>query len=533
MSFLKSRIFTAPVSIVLIAALVFCLVPMPVLASGLGLGCEGGITLGGTDEKTVLEYKEVCFITGEPVEMAGTVSIRKSTRQDMVNITYTYNLKNAGKDMTLVRNVSYDIKTVEAAGGQVVEEITLSKNPSETVRAGNSVYSLRSYEFSSSRIIDKKPAINYFAGNMRWRKTYQVTGTNNMGSVTMEITGRSFGYDQSWGNTETSILNYEIMSEKTIGDVHDMWAGRAEVTVSSSVVEDIKYVENIPEQISFQGGYVKTRNNTSILEYYCSLPEFDAKGISTYKMIETRNSLKLEAFPKQVRLPVQELPHLRGHWAEDNIKMLFSLGIFSNVFNDNDGNGRESANAGFDPEQLITRAEFVAALVKTVGEQAGDVQEDKATASRRTRSVRIGKQEEEILSPYADVPVDHVFFQQIKAAHEKGLILGKATGVFAPGDEITLAEVIVLFVRALGLEKLAPNPYAITFFMDDTSIPGYARNAIFAAERIGLIKGDNNGYLGAGEKITRARAADLLITFIEYMREGIRKDYRERIFGYY
>lgn len=516
-SVLKYRLIAIPLAIVVLAAMVFCSAALTVFAGGIELGYEGGITSGSADEKTTLEYREVCFITGEPIELTGTVSVRKSARQDTINTTYTYNLKNADKNMTLVRNVSYSIKTAEATDGQVVEEISISKNPSETIRVGNDVYFLRNYEFSCSRIIDKKPAINYFAGNMRGRKTYQLTSVNNGGSVTVEVTGKSFGYDQYWGNTETSILNYEISSEKTIGDIHDRWSGRAELTISSSVIEDIKYIENIPEQISFQGGYIKTRSNSSILEYFCSFPEFDAKGISTYRMIETRNSFKLEAFPQQVRLPVQDLSHLRGHWAEDKIKMLFSLDIFDDTFSN---------------EKFITRAEFVAALVKAFGEKDGDLQDDKATSLGRPRVTRRGKQEEEIVSPYLDVAVDHKYFQQIKSAHEKGLVLGKGHGVFAPEDRITLAEVMVLFIRALGLEELAPNPYAITSYRDDASIPGYARNVIFVAERIGLIKGDNNGYIRAQEEITRARAAELLTGFITYMREGIRKDYRERIFGY-
>jgi N-acetylmuramoyl-L-alanine amidase len=344
-SVLKFKFIAIPVSMMVLAAIIFCLESLTAFAGGIEMGYEGGITSGSADEKTVLEYKEVCFITGEPIELTGTVSVRKSARQDTVNATYTYNLKNADKDMTLIRNASYNIKTMETTDGQIVEEISLSKNPSETIRVSNDVYLLRNYEFSCSRIIDKKPAINYFAGNMWGRKTYQVANVNNGSSVTIEITGKSFGYDQYWGNTGTSILNYEIKSEKITSDIYDRWAGRAEVTISSSVIEDIKYMENIPEQISFQGGYVKTRSNSSILEYFCCLPEFDAKGVSTYRMIETRNSLKLEAFPQQVRLPVQEISHLRGHWAEDKIKMLFSLDIFNDTFS---GNGNSDSNSGND-----------------------------------------------------------------------------------------------------------------------------------------------------------------------------------------
>ena len=55
--------------------------------------------------------------------------------------------------------------------------------------------------------------------------------------------------------------------------------------------------------------------------------------------------MAVETFPVQKRLPVPSLNHLRGHWAENDIKG-FSLGVFQG--------GEET----FNPEQVITRAEF-------------------------------------------------------------------------------------------------------------------------------------------------------------------------------
>ncbi|NSW91649.1 MAG: S-layer homology domain-containing protein [Firmicutes bacterium] len=513
--------FFAPVVTTIFVLIVSCFKPLPVFAQKVQLGYEGGITSGSVDSNASLEYREVCFITGEPIVFSGTVTVKKTTRQDTVNATYTYNLKNIDKSASLIRSISYNIKTVETKDGQVVEEVSLLRNPSETIRINNDTYVLRNYEFSYSRLVDKKPAIDYFAGSMWGKKTYQIGNVNNGGTITVEMTGKTFGYDQYWGNTETCILNYEIKSERRTGDAYDRWGGRAQVTVSSSAVEDIKFVGNIPEQISFQGGYVKTHSNSSILEYFCSLPEFDSKGISTYRMIETRDSLKLEAFPQQTRLPVYDLSYLRGHWAENEIKMLYSLGVFNN-------NEKE-----FNPEEFMTRAEFVAALVEAFGEDPVDSSPTaKTTASRSSRTIRSREKVEEIISPYADIPVDHKYFSQIDKAHKKGLILGRGQEIFAPEDKITLAEVVVVFIRALGLEELAPNPYAITPFKDDASIPTYARNAIYVADRIGLIKGDDKGYIRCDEKITKARAATLISNFITYMREGIRKDYRERVIGY-
>jgi len=53
--------------------------------------------------KTSFEYKEVCFITGEPIVFEGTLTIRKTLRQDkttgknVITANYTYNLRNLEK----------------------------------------------------------------------------------------------------------------------------------------------------------------------------------------------------------------------------------------------------------------------------------------------------------------------------------------------------------------------------------------------------------------------------------------------------
>lgn len=359
--------------IVFMVTLVCLLQPLQIFAQKAELSYEGGIFSVSKDEKVPLEYKEVCFITGEPIVFSGTVTVKKTVRQDVTNVAFTYNLKNVERSAILTRNLSYDIKSIKTEDEQTIEEMSFSKKPSETLRINNDIYVLRNYEFSHSKIIDKMPIIDYSAGNMWGRKTYQIGNANSGGTVTVEITGKVFGYDQNWGSIETAILNYEINSERRNGDTFDRWGGSAKVTISSSITKEIKFMQNIPEQISFEGGYVKTCNNSSILEYYCSLPEFDSKGISNYKMIETRDSLKLETFPEQTRLPVHDLSYLRGHWVEEEIKMLYSLGAFND-----DGDK-------FNPGDFITRAEFTAALVKTFSD---DFTEPPMTKKQKLREVQ-------------------------------------------------------------------------------------------------------------------------------------------------
>lgn len=494
------------------------IIPCTVYAREGDCGYEGGISSGEAMGKTVFEYQEVCFITGEPVVFKGTLSIKKSLKDDSVVSTYTYNLKNIDKSATLTRVLSYNTKMTKKDNGQTIEETSLSKTPVETVKIDNVTYVLKSYDFTRSNLIDFKPAINYFAGNTWGRKIYQTGTASNGGAVTVEATGRFYGYDQYWGNTEVEIFNYIIESEKKNGDEVDSWGGTAYVSLSSSTTKQVKFYENYPDQISFDGGYVETQCNSSIMEYNSKLPEFDSKGVSTDRIIDTKDTLKIETFPVQKRLPVPDLRSLRGHWAENDIKALYSLEVF------------KPADSIFNPEQVMTRGEFTAAIV----EAAKEVPSDPALTSRtssRSRTTR-NKTEDVIVSPFSDVSTESKYFNQIDSAYKRGLISGIGNSKFNPNSPLTVADALTIFIRATGLEVLAPNPYAVTTFRDNDQIPEYARNAIYVAEKIGLVRGDDRGYIRPNDKLTKARAAAFISRFINYMRDGIKKDYRERIINY-
>jgi N-acetylmuramoyl-L-alanine amidase len=274
-------------------------------------GYEGGISSGEAPGKTQYEYQEVCFLSGEPIVLTGTLSIKKTVKQNTVSTTYTYDLQNIDKSVSLRRTLTYRSVLTEKDNGQTIEETFLTGRPSETVRIGNTTYTLSSYDFTRSSLLDSNPAIDYFAGNFWGKKIYRVGGgIVRSGTVIVEVTGNYYGYDQYWGNTEVQTLRYMIESQERKGDFIDRWGGTADVVISSTTSQELKYIKNEPEVISFDGGYLLEQQNNSIMEYDCRLPEFDSSGISTGKMLRTSNSLKIESFPVHKRLPVPELSPL-------------------------------------------------------------------------------------------------------------------------------------------------------------------------------------------------------------------------------
>lgn len=477
-------------------------------------GFEGGISSGYAEGQQTFEYGEVCFLTGKPIELKGTLTIKKSLRQGVIRSTYTYNLANGQENATLRRVFTYDTTVTQTGSRQTLEETVFSRNPSEIVEVDGRSYVLTGFDFSRSNIIDQRPAVNFYAGNVHGRKTYSVAGAGG-GTVTVDISGDFYGYEQYWGTIETGKYIYHIKHTGQ-GAGADSWGGTVENNYSFTSSKRFDYQENIPELISFQGGYVQAEYNRSVLEYRTLLPEFDSAGYSTDNMIEKKGTMAVETFPVQKRLPVPSLNHLRGHWAENDIKRLYSLGVFQG--------GEET----FNPEQVITRAEFTEAIVRA----AKAVPVDPDLQERGASRVASRKKEEDAVSPFRDVPTDHAIFKSISEAYERGLVNGISNGLFAPDNTLTMAEALTILIRALGLENMGPGQNAVTVFRDNDDIPYYARNAAYVAYRIGLVQGDTTGRLNPNQSLTKSRAAALLNRFIDYMREDMARDYREKVLLY-
>lgn len=480
-------------------------------------GYEGGISSGEVPDNSTFEYKEVTFISGKPVVFEGTLLIKKSQRQDKLTTTYTYNLRNG--ENTLTRVLVYTTESEKWENGQITETVSLT-SARESVRIDGVTYTIpniNSYQFARSNLIDPRPAVNYHAGSIWSRKVYQVGAANDGNTVTVECTGTFYGYDQYWGNAESLLLDYIISGERNTADGVDIWGGTATIAISSTSTEQLEYFENRPNQISFSGSYVQSRMNSNVLEYTCMLPEFDSRGISTDRIVTYSDSLAIETFPIQRRLPTTDLRNARGHWAENDIKIMFGLEVFK-------GDG-----SNFYPDNYMTRAEFAAAMTKV----AKEVPQDPTLITRTVQTSRRTTGKEIIVSPFDDVSINNIYFDDIKSVFERGIMFGKGQDRFAPNDYITRAEATVAFIRALGFESLAPAPVAVTSFRDNDLIPEHARNATYVAHRIGLIQSDSKGNMNPNKRLTKAEGAAMFNSLIKYLQEGIRKDYRDRLINYY
>lgn len=470
-------------------------------------GYEGGISSGAVAGKTVMDYMEVFMAAGEPILFKGTLTVKKSVKQGIVSATYSYSLKNNDRLATLSRVQSFTTRQSIKSNGQIVEDTVLSRAASENIKVKDVNYVLRSNDYTRTCIIDQKPAINYFAGNMWEKKTYSVTSASVSGSVTVEITGDVYGYENYWSSVEAQKLRTDIQSDLKKGTVKDKWGGYADINISSSTAKTLRYIENKPEKISFRGGYILSQNNTSILDYSYILPEFDSKGNSTGNLNEGKESLKMETHPVLTRLPVIEAAGIKGNLNEESIKRLASLGILK----------LDETNTR--AEQYITRAEFASIIDSSAPKVPSD---PLISASQLVKQKTAGEKK---ISPFSDVSVENEYFSTIDSIFKRGLMTGNGNGKFSPSIPVKLIDVILVIIRALGLENMAPEPLPESSFKDAGKIPAYAAKAVYAAERLMLVESDENGNLNPSEYLTRAKLSGIMDRYVNYMMEGMLDGY--------
>ncbi len=496
--------------------MIFVIVSMLLFATGVQAkqgdnGYVGGISSGETSGSKYFDYQEVVFIAGEPILFSGQVLVKRSEKSDSETITYRYDLTH-GEEDKLTRTVIYTTE-ITNTNDQIIKDTVLKSKPTEKITIDGKTYSLdddSNVDFSMSTITDDRPAADYFAGNWNGKKVY--IGSDDE-RITLTSTGSLYGYDQYWGSAETEEILMYIECESGTDDEEDNWGGTVNIKISSTSTQALIYETNRPNEISFEGGYRQRKENNSVLTYTAKLPEFDSDGIATDRKETYTDSISQENYPQQTRLYVPNLKQIKGHWSEEDVKQLYSLEILDNPSN-------------FKPNQYMTRAEFAKAIVL-----AGKIPVEEDTGKKVNPRLKKNTDDEQGL-PYSDVPENHPYYKYIEALYNTGVMTGVGEQRFHPDDIINRAQAFTIFIRVLGFEGLAPNPTGITYFRDNDDIPDWARNSINVASYISLVEGDDYGYLNPNEPMTKAEAAVVLNRLVEYLRQGIVREYRDRVLMY-
>jgi len=166
-----------------------------------------------------------------------------------------------------------------------------------------------------------------------------------------------------------------------------------------------------------------------------------------------------------------------GHWAESYITLLTDMGIVT---------GDEHGNT--NPENNITRAEFIAVIVRTFGLTAGG----------------------NVSANFPDVASGRWYHTNFAIARYHGIITGDDRGHANPSNDITRLEATVILARALD----ATLTGATTSFTDNDAIPPWGRASVAAMTEQEIITGFPGGYFRPQQNLTRAEGFALIARII-------------------
>ncbi len=209
--------------------------------------------------------------------------------------------------------------------------------------------------------------------------------------------------------------------------------------------------------------YVPTAFSTSEGK---TMTTFQRKGNSSYALI--RNAASFSDVSK--------------HWAETTIQAMSRKFIVS---------GRSGTT--FEPDKVISRAEFAMFIAKGLGLEA-----NKAETAK-----------------FKDLPSNLAAAPYIGAASAAGIVFGNPDGTFKPYSPITRQDMAIMMIRAAkfaGLTTDIPQAAAnyLSPFTDKAKVSSYATNDVARSVHHGIIYGKSTTLLAPLSNATRAEATVML-----------------------
>jgi len=174
-----------------------------------------------------------------------------------------------------------------------------------------------------------------------------------------------------------------------------------------------------------------------------------------------------------------------GSYAKKAIVELFDQGIVTGV-----------EESKFYPASNITRQDFAIILAKTL---------------------KLDVSNPPALPTFLDVPTSNYAYSYVEAAVKAGLIKGTGSNLFGTGQNISRQDMVVMFVRALGVDPTGKA--GALQFADRSQIADYSKDFIAAAVEYGLITGYNN-FFNPAAKVDRQAVALVASKFLKFKENG-------------
>jgi hypothetical protein len=177
---------------------------------------------------------------------------------------------------------------------------------------------------------------------------------------------------------------------------------------------------------------------------------------------------------------------IASHWSQVDVQLLANKLVIDGM-----------TDTTFAPDRNITRAEFAALVVRSLGIDPSGLSTDK----------------------FNDVKSSDWFVNVVGAAFKANLIDGYEDGSFRPNAQINREELATMVIRAMRYAGLSPTVSAseqdslLNKFTDAGQIV-FAKAEIAAAINAGVINGMTDTTIGSRQQATRAQSATMLKRFL-------------------
>ncbi|MHB8064420.1 MAG: glycosyl hydrolase, partial [Ruminiclostridium sp.] len=171
-----------------------------------------------------------------------------------------------------------------------------------------------------------------------------------------------------------------------------------------------------------------------------------------------------------------------NHWAKEAINDMGSRMVIS-------GGG----NNVFEPNRDITRSEFAAIVVKSLGLKPG-------TGN----------------NPFEDVASTDRYCNYIETAYEYGIISGYDKSKFGPMDKVTREQAMTMITKAMKITGISVDIKAdeveklLSEYTDSKQSSTWAKESIVACVKAGIVSGKSGKILAPKDDITRAEVASIV-----------------------
>jgi hypothetical protein len=440
---------------------------------------------------TTYEYEEVVFISGEPVEFSGTITVEiddediMDTAEGTYDEVYEIEASNAETGATLEKTIEFSTyyKIYEGEYKNQIVRNSVMTDWEETIVIDSIEYELDmdASSYSKTSIEDLTTGVSYYDTALSYNAEYISSEDEE---IIVSGNGNIYGYSQPWSKVETQTVSMIVMG--------DDWQITASVKPFLEAKKTIYYDETKPYAISFDGSYTQRFEREATLTYEITSTDLDLTEDekSGSVIISTANNIE--------KLPIPEnLDFIEGHWAEEDLKQLYSMGIYTEI-----------PHEGMEVEAM-PRGEFIKALCIAMDVDIIDYED-------------LGEEGEQV---FGDVGVTHPLYPYIMAAYDNKLVKGVGED-FDVDVPITRQEAFVIYIRIIGLERLGVTDSPETPFVDDDEIASWAKSEIMAGYNLGIIVGDDKGCVNPNQWLSKVESAAVINRLISYLREDISRDYR-------